>query len=133
MSPKLSVIALSIVPPVALLSRVYGRYVQNITKQVQDSLADATQVNLRDIKTRIEQISTLSVFVPLFCATCKLSLICSCCPRFSVALISLSDMRCTLFDCETSPSIDGLRSRAASLFLDLSAGTIYLRRFALLL
>jgi len=44
MSPKLSVIALSIVPPIALLSRGYGRYVQNITKQVQDSLADATQV-----------------------------------------------------------------------------------------
>lgn len=46
MSPKLSIIALSIVPPVAILSRIYGRYVQNITKQVQDSLADATQVNL---------------------------------------------------------------------------------------
>jgi len=45
MSPKLSVIALSIVPPVALLSRVYGRYVQNITRQVQDALADATQVS----------------------------------------------------------------------------------------
>jgi len=44
MSPKLSVIALSIVPPIALLSRIYGRYVQNITKQVQDSLAAATQV-----------------------------------------------------------------------------------------
>jgi len=44
MSPKLSVIALSIVPPIALLSRGYGRYVQKITKQVQDSLADATQV-----------------------------------------------------------------------------------------
>jgi len=49
MSPKLSVIALSIVPPIALLSRVYGRYVQNITKQVQDSLADATQVSLNFI------------------------------------------------------------------------------------
>jgi len=46
MSPKLSVIALSIVPPIALLSRVYGRYVQNITKQVQDSLAGATQVTV---------------------------------------------------------------------------------------
>jgi ABC-type multidrug transport system fused ATPase/permease subunit len=46
MSPKLSIIALSIVPPVAILSRIYGRYVQNITKQVQDSLADATQVSL---------------------------------------------------------------------------------------
>jgi len=27
------------------LSRVYGRYVQNITRQVQDALADATQVS----------------------------------------------------------------------------------------
>ena len=47
MSPKLAVVALSIVPPVALLSRVYGRYVQGITKQVQDSLADATQVSFK--------------------------------------------------------------------------------------
>ena len=46
MSPKLSIIALSIVPPVAIVSRIYGRYVQNITKRVQDSLADATQVNI---------------------------------------------------------------------------------------
>jgi len=53
MSPKLSVIALSIVPPIALLSRVYGRYVQNITKQVQDSLASATQVTTAPFYTSL--------------------------------------------------------------------------------
>jgi len=44
MSPKLALVALSIVPPVAIASRIYGRYLQRITKEVQDSLADATQV-----------------------------------------------------------------------------------------
>ena len=45
-SPKLAMIALGIVPPIAAMSIIYGRYVRKITKQVQDSLADATQVIL---------------------------------------------------------------------------------------
>lgn len=44
-SPKLAVVGLSIVPPVAIFAIVYGRYIRNITKQVNDSLALATQVN----------------------------------------------------------------------------------------
>ena len=43
-SPKLAGVVLIIVPPVALGAVMYGRYVRSITKQVQDSLAEATQV-----------------------------------------------------------------------------------------
>ena len=35
MSPKLAMIGLSIVPPVALLGVGYGRFVKKISKQVQ--------------------------------------------------------------------------------------------------
>ena len=45
-SPKLAMIALGIVPPIAAMSIIYGRYVRKITKKVQDSLAEATQVTL---------------------------------------------------------------------------------------
>ena len=44
-SPKLALIGLGIVPPVAIMSRIYGRYVRGITKAVQDSLAEATTVS----------------------------------------------------------------------------------------
>lgn len=47
MSPKLAIVGLSIVPPVAGMAIMYGRYVRNITKKVQDSLASATQVSLK--------------------------------------------------------------------------------------
>ena len=43
-SPKLALLGLCIVPPVAIMSRIYGRYLRNITKAVQDSLAAATTV-----------------------------------------------------------------------------------------
>jgi ATP-binding cassette subfamily B (MDR/TAP) protein 10 len=68
MSPKLSIIALSIVPPVAVLSRIYGRYVQGITKQVQDSLADATQVaeerlaNMRTVRAFVQEVKETNVY-----------------------------------------------------------------------
>ena len=35
MSPQLALVGLSIVPPVAGMAIVYGRYVRNISKQVQ--------------------------------------------------------------------------------------------------
>ncbi|OWF38381.1 ATP-binding cassette sub-family B member 10, mitochondrial [Mizuhopecten yessoensis] len=57
-SPKLAGIALCIVPPIVLMSRFYGRYVKNITKQVQDSLASATQV----AEERISSIRTVRSF-----------------------------------------------------------------------
>ena len=43
-SPKLAAVSLAIVPPFILIARMYGRYVRNITKQVQDELAASTQV-----------------------------------------------------------------------------------------
>lgn len=43
-SPKLASIVLGIVPPVAIAVVVYGRYLRNITKRTQDSLAQSTQV-----------------------------------------------------------------------------------------
>ena len=44
-SPKLASIVLGIVPPIAIAIVVYGRYLRNITKQTQDSLAKSTEVN----------------------------------------------------------------------------------------
>lgn len=58
-SPMLAAISLCIVPPVALVSRFYGRYVQKITKDVQTSLADATQV----AEERLANIRTVRAFV----------------------------------------------------------------------
>ena len=46
MSVKLTLFSLGVVPPVAVMSVVYGRYMRSITRQVQDSLAGATQVSL---------------------------------------------------------------------------------------
>ena len=51
-------VGLSIVPPVAGMAIMYGRYVRNITKQVQDSLAAATQV----AEERISNIRTVRAF-----------------------------------------------------------------------
>jgi len=58
MSPQLALVGLSIVPPVAGMAIVYGRYVRNISKQVQDSLASATQV----AEERIANIRTVRSF-----------------------------------------------------------------------
>ncbi|KAK3093464.1 hypothetical protein FSP39_016049 [Pinctada imbricata] len=57
-SPKLTCIALAIVPPLILMSRIYGAYVRKLTKQVQDSLASATQV----AEERISNIRTVRSF-----------------------------------------------------------------------
>lgn len=43
-SPKLTGIVVCVVPPLILMSRYYGSYQKKITKNVQDSLANATQV-----------------------------------------------------------------------------------------
>ncbi|ELU04240.1 hypothetical protein CAPTEDRAFT_149755 [Capitella teleta] len=59
MSPKLTMVAMCIVPPVFILSRYYGRYLQKITKNVQDSLADATQV----AEERLANMRTVRAFV----------------------------------------------------------------------
>lgn len=57
-SPQLAVVGLSIVPPVAGLAVIYGRYVRKITQKVQDSLASATQV----AEERIANIRTVRAF-----------------------------------------------------------------------
>ncbi|XP_045584652.2 ATP-binding cassette sub-family B member 10, mitochondrial [Procambarus clarkii] len=58
MSTELAVVGLSIVPPVALMAVWYGRYVRNITKHVQDTLAQSTQV----AEERIANIRTVRSF-----------------------------------------------------------------------
>ncbi|XP_072031210.1 ATP-binding cassette sub-family B member 10, mitochondrial-like [Amphiura filiformis] len=57
-SVKLATVVMSIVPPVAVLAIVYGRYVRNISKQVQDSLANATEI----AEERISSIRTVRAF-----------------------------------------------------------------------
>lgn len=58
MSPQLAMVGLAIVPPVAGLAVLYGRFVRKITKQVQDSLADATRV----AEERISNMRTVKMF-----------------------------------------------------------------------
>ena len=53
-SPKLASIVLGIVPPVAALSVIYGRYLRGITKNVRDTLAESTNIaeeSLSNIRT----------------------------------------------------------------------------------
>jgi len=57
-SPKLALIGLSIVPPIAALAVVYGRFVRKITRSVQDSLAASNQV----AEERISNIRTVKAF-----------------------------------------------------------------------
>lgn len=46
-SPKLAGITLVVVPTVAAMSIVYGRFLRKITKEYQDSLAVATSVRVK--------------------------------------------------------------------------------------
>lgn len=58
MSPKLALVSLGIVPPVAGLAVLYGKYVRNISRSLQDSLADATKV----AEERISNMRTVKAF-----------------------------------------------------------------------
>ncbi|XP_069698493.1 ATP-binding cassette sub-family B member 10, mitochondrial isoform X1 [Periplaneta americana] len=58
MSPQLALVGLAIVPPIAGMAVIYGRFVRKITKSVQDSLASATQV----AEERIANIRTVKAF-----------------------------------------------------------------------
>ncbi|XP_031341751.1 ATP-binding cassette sub-family B member 10, mitochondrial isoform X2 [Photinus pyralis] len=58
MSPELALVGLAIVPPVAVLAVIYGRFVRRITTNVQDTLAGATQVS----EERISNIRTVKTF-----------------------------------------------------------------------
>lgn len=44
MSPELACVGLAIVPPVAVVAVIYGRFVRGISRKLQDSLADTTKV-----------------------------------------------------------------------------------------
>lgn len=57
-SAKLTLLSLAIVPPVAGMSIIYGRYMRGITRQVQDSLANATQL----AEEKISNIRTVRAF-----------------------------------------------------------------------
>jgi ATP-binding cassette subfamily B (MDR/TAP) protein 10 len=57
-SAKLTLISMGIVPPIAIGSIIYGRYLRKITKNVQDSLANATHV----AEERVASIRTVRAF-----------------------------------------------------------------------
>ncbi|KAM9018289.1 ATP-binding cassette sub-family B member 10, mitochondrial [Ara ararauna] len=57
-SPSLAAFVLSIVPPLAVLAVIYGRYLRKLTKLTQDSLAEATQL----AEERIGNIRTVRAF-----------------------------------------------------------------------
>ncbi|KAF5901584.1 ATP-binding cassette sub-family B member 10, mitochondrial, partial [Clarias magur] len=57
-SPSLASFVLMIVPPVAGLAVIYGKYVRTISKQTQDALAEATQL----AEERISNLRTVRAF-----------------------------------------------------------------------
>uniref|UniRef100_H3A5A8 ATP-binding cassette sub-family B member 10, mitochondrial n=2 Tax=Latimeria chalumnae TaxID=7897 RepID=H3A5A8_LATCH len=57
-SPKLAAFVLGIVPPLAVLAVVYGRYLRRLTRVTQDTLAQATQL----AEERIGSIRTVRAF-----------------------------------------------------------------------
>lgn len=57
-SPALATFVLSVVPPMSILAVVYGRYLRNLSKATQDSLAQATQL----AEERIGNIRTVRAF-----------------------------------------------------------------------
>ncbi|KAG8239248.1 hypothetical protein J437_LFUL010638, partial [Ladona fulva] len=58
MSPQLALVGLAIVPPMAGLAVIYGRFIKKITRSVQDSLAEATHV----AEERISNVRTVKSF-----------------------------------------------------------------------
>lgn len=57
-SAELAFVGLAIVPPVAGVAVIYGRYVRKITKRVQDTLADSTKI----AEERIANVKTVKMF-----------------------------------------------------------------------
>ncbi|XP_047997509.1 ATP-binding cassette sub-family B member 10, mitochondrial [Leguminivora glycinivorella] len=58
MSPSLALVGLCVVPPVSVLAVIYGRFVRNITRQLQDSLAETSEL----AEERISNIKTVKAF-----------------------------------------------------------------------
>ncbi|KAB5581598.1 hypothetical protein PHYPO_G00177630 [Pangasianodon hypophthalmus] len=67
-SPSLATFVLMIVPPVAGLAVIYGRYVRSISKQTQDALAQATQLaeerigNLRTVRAFGKELTEVQTY-----------------------------------------------------------------------
>ncbi|XP_076012161.1 ATP-binding cassette sub-family B member 10, mitochondrial [Genypterus blacodes] len=67
-SPSLASFVLLIVPPVAALAVVYGRYLRSISKRTQDALAQATQLaeerisNMRTVRAFGKELSEVDVY-----------------------------------------------------------------------
>ena len=57
-SPDLTMLALMVVPPVTLIARQYGQFLRNITRQVQDKLADSN----RHAEERFSNMATVRAF-----------------------------------------------------------------------
>ncbi|XP_026731164.1 ATP-binding cassette sub-family B member 10, mitochondrial [Trichoplusia ni] len=58
MSPSLALIGLCVVPPVSMLAVIYGRFVRGITRQLQDSLAETSEL----AEEKISNIKTVKAF-----------------------------------------------------------------------
>ncbi|OWR45043.1 ATP-binding cassette sub-family B member 10, mitochondrial [Danaus plexippus] len=58
MSPSLALIGLCVVPPVSMLAVIYGRFVRGITRQLQDALAETSEL----AEEKISNIKTVKSF-----------------------------------------------------------------------
>ncbi|XP_013194950.2 ATP-binding cassette sub-family B member 10, mitochondrial [Amyelois transitella] len=58
MSPSLAMIGLCVVPPVSMLAVFYGRFVRGITRQMQDTLAETSEL----AEEKISNIKTVKAF-----------------------------------------------------------------------
>ncbi|MBN3324082.1 ABCBA protein, partial [Atractosteus spatula] len=59
MSPKLAAFVLMIVPPLAVLAVVYGRYLRSLSKRTQDALAESTQVATTSLAALLKKNSCI--------------------------------------------------------------------------
>ncbi|KAJ1674369.1 ATP-binding cassette permease mdl1 [Spiromyces aspiralis] len=58
MSPKLTMVMMSIVPPIAIYAVIYGRYIKKLSNKTQESLGDITKV----AEERLSNIRTVQAF-----------------------------------------------------------------------
>ncbi|XP_048342311.1 ATP-binding cassette sub-family B member 10, mitochondrial isoform X2 [Sphaerodactylus townsendi] len=67
-SPKLAMFVLSVVPPLAVIAVIYGRYLRKLTRMTQDSLAEATQLaeerigNLRTVRAFGQELNEMGKY-----------------------------------------------------------------------
>ncbi|XP_062980471.1 ATP-binding cassette sub-family B member 10, mitochondrial isoform X1 [Elgaria multicarinata webbii] len=67
-SPKLATFVLSVVPPLAFIAVIYGRYLRKLTRMTQDSLAEATQLaeerigNLRTVRAFGQELNEMEKY-----------------------------------------------------------------------